>query len=195
MGFNLVGTYGAAFIAGSVTILAAARAGWTGAAPLLLCATLMARHVRFCPLFAMAAAPALETPIARLFPRFARRSSAPKAATRKATTIALGVACLATLLVVSLEPRPVPAPSMAPAAALDAAGPSLMVVPNCTLADCSRRHGTPKGTRAMRRSLLNEYDVSWALVVPGTEAVDKLRRSAQWKEIFQDGDAELFVRN
>jgi hypothetical protein len=44
-------------------------------------------------------------------------------------------------------------------------------------------------------SLLNEYDVSWALVAPGTEAVDKLRRSAQWKEIFQDGDAELFVRN
>ena len=80
MPFDIQGAYGAAFIAGSLAIVAVARAGFSRAAPLLLCAALMVRHVRFFALFAVVAAPALATPIARLFPRFARWSSAPTAA-------------------------------------------------------------------------------------------------------------------
>jgi IstB-like ATP binding protein len=48
--FDLSGVYGVAFIAGSLAIVAAARAGWTRAAPIALCGALMIMHVRFFPL-------------------------------------------------------------------------------------------------------------------------------------------------
>ena len=72
LGFDSMGIYGAAFIAGSLAILAATRAGWTRAAPIVACAALMVRHVRFFTLFAIVSAPALATPLALRFPRFAR---------------------------------------------------------------------------------------------------------------------------
>jgi hypothetical protein len=119
--FDVLGVYGVAVFAGSLALLAAARAGWKRAAPLVLCGALMIRHVRFLPLFAIVAAPALARSIARLFPRFARQSSVPSVAMRKAATVALGVACLATVLILTFAPKSVPNPSMAPSAALDAA--------------------------------------------------------------------------
>jgi hypothetical protein len=220
MPFDIQGAYGAAFIAGSLAIVAAARAGWSRAAPLLLCAALMVRHVRFFALFAMVAAPALATPISRLFPRFARRSSAPNAATRRVATAALAAVSLATILLVPLAPAPVPAPRTAPAAALEAArklpvsgngynaypfGGFLIFNGIRTFVDgrtelyfggLLKKAWDAEGDKsdAAFLSLLNEYDVSWALLVPGTEAVDKLRRSTQWKQIFLDRDSELFVR-
>jgi hypothetical protein len=221
MPFDIQGAYGAAFIAGSLAIVAAARAGWSRAAPLLLCAALMVQHVRFFALFAMVAASALATPIARLFPRFARRSSAPNAAMRRVATAALAAVFLATILLVPLAPAPVPAPRTAPATALEAArklpvsgngynaypfGGFLIFNGIRTFVDgrtelyfggLLKKAWDAEGDKsdAAFLSLLNEYDVSWALLVPGTEAVDKLRRSTQWKEVFQDGDSELFVRN
>jgi hypothetical protein len=220
MPFDIQGAYGAAFIAGSLAIVAAARAGWSRAAPLLLCAALMVRHVRFFALFAMVAAPALATPISRLFPRFARRSSAPNAATRRVATAALAAVSLATILLLPLAPAPVPAPRTAPAAALEAArklpvsGNGYNAYPfggflifngirtfvdgrtELYLGGLLKKAWDAEGDKsdAAFLSLLNEYDVSWALLVPGTEAVDKLRRSTQWKQIFLDRDSELFVR-
>ena len=91
MGFDLYGVYGAAFIAGSLAIVAAARAGWTRAAPLALCGALMVRHVRFFPLFAIVAAASIATPLAYLRPRFARRPSTPGAAARKASAAGLAL--------------------------------------------------------------------------------------------------------
>ena len=221
LGFGLIGAYGVAFIAGSLAIVATARAGWTRATPILLCAALMVRHVRFFALFATVAAPALATPTARLFPRFARRQSAPSAAIRKVATTALAAACLTTILAVSFAPRPVPAPRMAPAAALETArklpvsgnlynayafGGFLIFEGIKTFVDgrselyfngLLKKAWDAEGdtSDAAFLSLLNEYHVTWALLVPGTEPVDKLRRSTQWKEIFQDDYSELFVRN
>jgi hypothetical protein len=221
MGLNLVGAYGAAFIAGSLAILAAARPGWTRAAPLLLCAALMVQHVRFFTLFAIVAAPALATPIARLLPRFARRRSTPSPATQKAAKTALAAACLATILALSFAPRPIPAARMAPGAALEAAlklpvsgnvynaypfGGFLIFKGVKTFVDgrtelylnglLKKAWNAEEDTSdAAFLSLLEEYHVTWALLVPDTEPAAKLRRSARWKEVFQDDDSELFVRN
>ena len=137
-------------------------------------------------------------------------------------TAALAAVSLATILFVPLvDPAPVPAPRMAPAAALEAArklpvsgnvynayhfGGFLIFNGIRTFADgrtelylngLLNKAWDAEGDKsdAAFLSLLNEYHVSWVLLVPGTKAVDKLRRSTQWKEIFQDGDSELFVRN
>ncbi len=221
MGFNLMGVYGAAFIAGSLAIVIAARAGWSRAAPLLLCAALMVRHVRFFPLFAMVAAPALATPVARLFPRFARHHSAPGAATRKAATIALAAACLAALLAVTLAPQPVRSPRATPAAALEAArklpvsgnvynaypfGGFLIFNGIKTFVDgrtelyfngLLKKAWDAEGdtSDAPFLSLLDEYHVTWALLAPKTKAAEKLGRSKAWREAFKDDYSALFVRN
>ena len=82
--FDFSGVYGVAFIAGSLAIVAAARAGWTRATPIALCAALMIKHVRFFPLFAIVAAAAVATPLGRRFPRFARQPFPPSKATSRA---------------------------------------------------------------------------------------------------------------
>ena len=97
-----------AFIAGSLAIVAAARAGWTRAAPLALCGALMVRHVRFFPLFAIVAAAAIATPLAYLLPRFARRPSTPGAATRKASAAGLALSLVVAAMVVMFAPKPAP---------------------------------------------------------------------------------------
>ena len=77
--FDLSGVYGVAFIAGSLAIVAAARAGWTRAAPIALCSALMIMHVEFFPLASRSspAAMAVAAPLARRFPRFAQRPLPP----------------------------------------------------------------------------------------------------------------------
>ena len=118
---DMMSVYGAAFIALILMIAVVSRAGWMRIVTLVFCATLMARHVRFFPLFAMVSAASLATPVARKFHRFARRLSAPAPAMRNAAAAALALACLAAALVLMVGPQPVPAKRMAPAAALEAA--------------------------------------------------------------------------
>jgi hypothetical protein len=221
IGFDLMGAYGAAFIAGSLAIVIAARAGWTRAAPIVLCGALMVRHVRFFPLFGIVAAPALATPIARLFPRSARRPSTPKEATGKIALPALGAAWLAAILASSIGPKPVPAPRTAPAAALDAARAFSLSAPVFndynfggyliyrgvkTFIDGRAElylGGLFEKTQAAELgkddaaflSLLDAYDVTWALLAHNSKGGEKLRRSSQWKEIFDDEYSELFVRS
>ena len=220
IGFDQPGVYGAAFIAGSLAIVALARAGWTRAAPIVVCAALMVRHVRFFPLFAMVAAPALATPIARLFPRFARQPSAPSAAMRKAAAAALGAACLATVLILSFAPQPLPAPRVTPSAALEAtrnnhvSGPVFNDYPlggflifngiktfidgrtelylNGFLKKTWDTEASKSDTAFL--SLLDEYHVTWALFEQGSPGADKLGRSKKWKEIYKDDDSSVFVR-
>ena len=221
IGFDLMGVYGAAFIAGSLAIVIAARAGWTRAAPIVLCGALMARHVRFFPLFGIASASALATPIARLFPRFARRPSAPSEATRKIAIAALGAACLAAVLALSFGPKPVPAPGMAPAAALEAAerlhlfGPVFndysfggFLIFNGVkpfidsraelyldgLFEKTRQAELGKSDAAFL-SLLDEYHVAWALLAHDSEGAVKLRSSKEWIEKYEDDTASVFVKN
>ena len=220
MPFDLQGAYGAAFIAGSLAIVVAARAGWARSAPLLLCAGLMVRHVRFFALFAIVAAPVLATPIARLFPRFARHHSPPNASARKAAAAALAAASIATMVVLAFGPQAVHNPSVTPSAALEAARkvPVSGNVYNAYafggflifngikpffdgrtelyfkgLLSKEKKAEEDKNDTAFL-SLLNEYHVAWALLVPGTKAAEKLRRSTHWKEIFHDDDAEVFVK-
>ena len=221
MGFDSKGVYGAAFIAGSLAIVAAARAGWTRAAPLLVCAALMVRHVRFFTLFAMVAAPALATPIARRFPRFARKPSAPSAAARKTAVATLAVSFIAAVMTMMLAPKPVPDPQMAPAAALEAArnlrlsgpvyndfgfGGFLIFNGVKTFIDSRAElyfNGLFEKTMAAERSqsdaallsLLDEYHVTWALLVNGSQAAEKIRRSKDWREVYKDDDAIVLVRN
>jgi hypothetical protein len=181
----------------------------------------MVRHVRFFPLFAIVAAPALATPIARLFPRFARQPSAPSAAMRKAAMVTLGAACLATVLILSFAPRPFPAPRVTPSAALDAArkynvsgavfndyplGGFLIFNGIKTFIDGRTElylNGFLKKTWATESSesdaaflsLLDEYHVTWALFVHGSKGVGKLSRSNKWREIYKDDDFVEFVRS
>jgi hypothetical protein len=220
IGFDRPGAYGAAFIAGSLAIVALARAGWTRAAPLVVCAALMVRHVRFFPLFAIVAAPALATPLAHLFPRFARQPSAPSPTMRKAAAAALGAACLATVMILSFAPRPLPAPRVTPSAALDAArknhvsgpvfndyplGGFLIFKGIKTFIDGRTElylNGFLKKTwdaessksDSVFLSLLDEYHVTWALFVNGSQGADKLRGSKQWREIYKDDNFIVFVR-
>ena len=221
LGFGVMGVYGAAFIAGSLAIVAAARAGWTRAAPLLACAALMVRHVRFFTLFAIVSAPALATPIARRFPRFARKPSAPSAAARKTAVATLAVSFIAAVMTMMLAPKPVPDPQMAPAAALEAArnlhlsgpvyndfgfGGFLIFNGVKTFIDSRAElyfNGLFEKTMAAERSqsdaallsLLDEYHVTWALLVNGSQAAEKIRRSKDWREVYKDDDAIVFVKN
>ena len=119
--FDFSGAYGVAFIAGSLAIVAAARAGWTRAAPIALCGALMIMHVRFFPLFAIVAAAAVATPLGRRFPRFARQPFPPSKATGLAAVALLAAASLTAVSVLLLAARPIPSPKMTPSAALAAA--------------------------------------------------------------------------
>ena len=220
MGFDLMGGYGAAFIAGSLAIVIAAGAGWTRAAPIVLCAALMVRHVRFFPLFGIVAAPTLATPITRLFPRFARRPSATREAAGKIALGGLGAACVAAILVSSIGPKPAPAPRMAPEAALDFArmlsvsgpvfndynfGGYLIFNGVKTFIDGRAElylGGLFEKTReaelgnddAAFLSLLDEYHVTWGLFGPTSKGVEKLGRAKDWTEVYKDKYAILFVR-
>lgn len=220
MGFDLHGAYGAAFIVGSLAILALARAGWTRASPLLVCAALMVMHVRFIPLFAIVAAAAVATPIARLFPRFAKQSLARSAVTETAAVAALAAAGLATMMALLLGPKPVPAPRVSPLAALEAArnwpvsgnvfndyplGGFLIFNGIKTFVDGRTElflNGFLKKTwdaelgnnDSAFLTLLNDHHVTWALFVNGSEGAEKLGRAKNWKEIFQDKYAIVFVR-
>ena len=218
---DLMSAYGVGFIALSLAIAAATRAGWTRIATLALCAGLMARHVRFFPLFAIVAAAALATPVARKFPRFARQPSAPGPAMRKTAATALALACIAAALILTFGPQPVPAKRMAPAAALEAAhsfdlsgrvfndynfGGYLIFNGIKTFIDGRTElyfggfldktwDAELAGSDAAFLALLDEYRVTWALLTKTSLGADKLRRSAQWKEIFKDDVSVLFVRN
>jgi hypothetical protein len=219
--FDSKGVYGLVFIAGSLSIVAAARAGWTRAAPLLFSSALMIMHVRFFPLFAIVAAPALATPLATLFPRFARRPDAQLAALPRVAAAALAVAVLATVLVLSFAPKPVPAARMTPSAALAAAenlrlsGPvfndysfgGYLIFKGIRPFIDSRAElylgGLFEKTReaelgenpAAFQSLLDEYHVTWALLEHGSEGAEKLRLSNGWVEKYADDTASVFVRN
>lgn len=220
MGFDSASAYGAAFIVGSFVIVAAARAGWTRAAPLLFCAALMVRHVRFFPLFGIVAAPALATPIARLFPRFARSPWAPGATAHWAAAAGLAASCVSTWLVLTLAPKPAPNPDFTAAAALEAArdlpvsghvfndygfGGYLIFNGVKTFIDgraelyfnglFMETHDAEAATNdAAFLSLLDKYDVGWALLASHDMGAQKLRRSTNWKEIFTDDHSVVFVR-
>jgi hypothetical protein len=220
IGFDRPGAYGATFIAGSLAIVAAARAGWMRAAPLVVCAALMVRHVRFFPLFAIVAATSVATPIAHLFPRFARQPSAPNPTRQKLALAMLAAACFATALIVSFAPRPVPAPRITPATALEAArsypvsgpvfndyflGGYLIFNGVKTFFDGRTElylNGFMKKTWDAESSdndtaflsLLDEYHVTWALFINGYSGVEKLHRSQKWKEIYKDDDFVVFVK-
>ena len=202
IGFDSLGIYGVAFIAGSLAIIAAARAGWTRAAPLVVCAAMMVRHVRFFTLFAFVAAPALATPVARRFPRFARQPSAPSATTQKAAVTALILSCVAAVMVITFAPRPRPASMMSPSAALEAArklhlsgnvfndyafGGFLIFNGVKTFIDSRAElylNGLFEKTRlaelgqsdAAFLSLLDEYHVSWALLERNSGAPQNFAR-------------------
>jgi hypothetical protein len=221
MAFDLPGAYGAAFIIGSLAIVASARAGWARAALLFTCAALMVMHVRFFPLFAIVAAPSLATPIAHLFPRFARQPVAPSAFAEAAAAATLAAACIATIFVFLLAPKPVPASRASPVAALEAArkwpvsgnvfndyplGGFLIFNRVPTFVDGRTElflNGFLKKTWDAESgdsdnaflSLLDDYHVTWALFVNGSQGAEKLRRAEQWKEIFEDNYAIVFVRS
>jgi hypothetical protein len=218
---DLKGAYGVAFIAGTLAIVAAARAGWTRAAPLVVCSTLMIWHVRFFPLFAIVAAPAVAAPLACRFPRFARRASGPGAATQKAAATALVLTSIATVAIIMSAQKPRPALRMAPLAALEAAqkvpvsGPVFNDYPfggflifngvktfidgrtELYLKGLLQKTWTAEHSDSDTAflSLLDDYHVTWALLVNGSQGVEKLDGSAQWKEIFRDEYSIVFVRN
>jgi hypothetical protein len=220
LGFDSMGTYGAGFIAGSLAILAATRAGWTRAAPIVACAALMVRHVRFFTLFAIVSAPALATPLALRFPRFARKLSAPSAAARKTALAALAASFVAAVMTMMLAPTPVPAATTSPSAALEAArnlhlsgpvfndypfGGFLIFKGVKTFIDGRAElylNGLFEKTRAAELgdgdaaflSLLDDYHVAWALFVNGSLGAEKLRRSNKWKEIYEDDVSMVFAR-
>jgi hypothetical protein len=219
--FDVHGAYGVAFIAGSLAILALARAGWARAAPVVVCAALMVRYVRFFPLFAIVSAPAVATSIARLFPRFARRRSAPSAATRKAAAPLLAVVSVATVLALSFMANPVPNPAWTPSAALEAArrlpvsglvfndypfGGYLIFEGVKTYWDGRTelyigddlfkitRDAELGENDAAFLSLLDEHRVNWALLVNGYQGAEKLHRSKTWKQIYEDKYSIVFAR-
>lgn len=221
MGFDLPGAYGAAFILVSLAIVALAPAGWTRAAPLLICAALMVMHVRFFPLFAIVAAPSLATPIAHLFPRFASRPLVGSAATERVAVAALAAACIATIFSLLFAPKPVPAPRVSPSAALEAArhwpvsgnvfndylfGGFLIFNGIKTFLDGRTElflNGFLRKTWDAETgdsdkaflSLLDEYHVDWTLFANGSKGAEKLRRAKGWRKIFEDKYAVVFVRS
>jgi hypothetical protein len=218
--FDLSGVYGVAFIAGSLAIVAAARAGWTRAAPIALCGALMIMHVRFFPLFAIVAAAAVASPLARRFPRFAERPLPPGKATGLTAAAMLAAASLTAASVLLLGARPIPSPRMTPSAALAAAleqpvsGPvfndyyfgGFLIFNGIKTFIDSRSELFFKGlmqkvwaaelgkSDAAFLSLLDEYHVTWALLTNPSNGTEKLRRSNQWREIFSDQNAIVFVR-
>ncbi len=218
--FDLSGAYGVAFIAGSLAIVAAARAGWTRATPIALCAALMIKHVRFFPLFAIVAAAAVATPLGRRFPRFARQPFPPSKATSTAAMALLAAASLTAVSVLLLGARPIPSPRMTPSAALAAArefpvsgpvfndyyfGGFLIFNGIKTFIDSRSElffNGLMQKVSAAELgksdsaflSLLDEYHVTWALLTNPSNGAEKLRRSNQWREIFSDRNAIVFVR-
>ena len=221
MGFDLPGAYGVAFILVSLAIVASARAGWTRAAPLLICAALMVMHVRFFPLFAIVAAPSLATPIAHLLPRFASRPFVRSAATERVAVAAVAAACMATMFSLLFAPKPVPAPRVSPSAALEAArnwpvsgnvfndyplGGFLIFNGIKTFLDGRTElflNGFLKKTWDAETgdsdkaflSLLDEYHVDWTLFANGSQGAEKLRRAKGWRKIFEDKYAVVFIRN
>ena len=214
------GAYGIAFISGSLAIVAAARAGWTRAMPIALCAALMIKHVRFFPLFAIVAAAAVATPLCRRFPRFARQPFPPSKATTTAAMALLAAASLTAVSVLLFAARPVPPEKIAPSAALAAArefhvsGPVFNDYPFGgflifngvkTFIDSrselyfnglmQRTRGAEDGDNDARfLSVLDEYHVTWALLTDPSNGADKLGRSKQWREIFSGRNAIVFVR-
>jgi hypothetical protein len=219
IGFDSLGIYGVAFIAGSLAIVAAARAGWTRAAPLLVCGALMAQHVRFFTVFAFVAAAALATPIATRFPRFARRLSPPSAAARRNAGAALALSCVAAVGIVMFAPKPRPAAMMTPSGAFAAArelhlsgpvfndypfGPFLIFNGVKTFIDSraelflgglfERTRAAEWGEDATFLSLLDQYHVAWALTGRDSPATAKLKRAEGWKEMYRDDIAVIFVR-
>ena len=138
---------------------------------------------------------------------------------RKAATVALGAACLATVLILSFAPKPLPWQRVSPSAALEAArnnhvsGPVFNDYPLGgflifngikTFMDGRTElylNGFLKKTwdaetsksDAPFLSLLDEYHVTWALF-ENSPGAGKLRRSKKWREIFKDDDFSVFVR-
>jgi hypothetical protein len=108
-----------AFVGLAAAVLAKARPNVLRSAPLVLCAFLAIRHVRFIPLFGIAGALILAAPLAAAFPRFAAAENPGG----RARVFALLIVVLgsATGLVVALQfaPPPIPSHRITPAEAYD----------------------------------------------------------------------------
>lgn len=220
-GLNFPSIYGAAFLAGSLALVAASRVSRARLLPLVVCGGLMIRHMRFMSLFGIVASTALASPVAMRFPRFAaRQGRVPNDAERKWTSLALATTGAAAIVVLACAPRPHPAEDITPSAALEAAekygvsGPAfndynfggyLIFKGVKTFIDGRAElyldDLLPTLYKAEQSSndkeffsLLDKCHVTWALASPQFGAVAKLSRSMQWKRIYQDKVADVFVR-
>ena len=132
----------------------------------------------------------------------------------------LAAASLTAVSVLLLGARPIPSPRMTPSAALAAAleqpvsGPvfndyyfgGFLIFNGIKTFIDSRSELFFKGlmqkvwaaelgkSDSAFLSLLDEYHVTWALLTNPSNGTEKLRRSNQWREIFSDQNAIVFVR-
>ncbi len=218
---DIPGVYGAMFLAGSLIIVLASEVSRARLLPIMVCGGLMMRHMRFFSLFGIVASAALATPIAKRFPRFAaRRDRLPNDKERKWTSAALSVTGAAAIVVLVYGPSPRPAADITPSAALEAAeqygvsgpvfndykfGGYLIFKAVKTFIDGRAELYMDKLFPTLYVaeqdsddksffSLLDKYHVTWALAAPDFGAVAKLSRSKQWKRIYEDKIANVFVR-
>ena len=221
VGFNLHGLYAFVYIVGSFAILAAARSGWTKAATIAGPAYMMIRHVRFFTVFGIVAPVELATPVARRFPRFAAKNFSPNALATNVARWVFGFACILAALTLAFTPRPTPSAKVSPAAALQAArrdgaaggkvfndygfGGYLIFNHVKTFIDgrtelyfnglfAAMRDAETSANDGDFLALLNKHQVTWALVVHGDDGALKLRRSNDWKLIYEDEFADVLVR-
>jgi hypothetical protein len=219
-GFNIVGFYGGAFLAGSLAIVLASRVSRARLLPLLVCGGLMMRHVRFFSLFGFVTSATLAGPIAKLFPRFAAQPRLPGAAERKWTSIALATMGLVTIAVLAFAPRPQPAANITPAQALQAARKFGLTGPlfndykfggylifegvktfidgraELYLGGFFQELAVAEDAADKQHffAMLDRYHVTWALVGLDSGGLSGFRRSPQWKEIYHDNVALVFVK-
>jgi hypothetical protein len=187
--------------------------------PILPCGWLMFNYVRFGGLFAIVAAMSVAGPLARRFPAIGLQ---PRDEARKPSWMSSGAIlflasaalAIATMIRLSPDRSITPAEALAAAQAAGATGPVLNAhnfggfliwsgVP--TFIDGRNDQlfiggfatalyaAEADSDDAPFRALLDRHGITWALLLPGSEAAAKLDR-AGWRRVHEDAVAVVYLR-
>jgi hypothetical protein len=209
-----------AFVGLAAVILAKARANLLRSAPMALCAFLAIRHVRFIPLFGIVGALTLAAALASAFPCFAAGDNPGGRARLVAPLIAALGSAIGLAVALQYAAPPIPSPRITPAEAYDAAkrmgvtgrvlnaydfggflisrGEKTFIDGRSELyfGDLFERYREMNAGESGGKlsSMLDGFEVSWAIVERDSALSRALLGLPAWRLIYQDDIAEAFLK-
>ena len=209
-----------AFVGLAAAILAKARANLLRSAPVTLCAFLAIRHVRFIPLFGIVGALTLAAPLASAFPRFAAGDNPGGRARLVAPLIAALGSAIGLAAALQYAPPPFPSHRITPAEAYNSAkrmgatgrvlnaydfggflisrGEKTFIDGRSELyfGDLFERYREMNAGESGSKlsSMLDGFEVSWAIVERDSALSRALLGLPAWRLIYQDDIAEVLLK-